>query len=501
MLNLLQILRYCVFGEFVQVVASSQLPLLIISVRRVFSLPIFTVVFLICNAVITSVAVWNLSIIETIPSLSNAKQTDALLIFVGASGLLLILTIFFFDLHGGNVPLVRVWFELAWVALYCILELAGAAALTAQSTSQTCDPNPMFFASSSPCASTQVLQAFTWICATLLLGYLTFLSILTIVKRRDDPTIWHCTVRRFPVATNQTIKDVPPSPGYPRFREELPIIAAPIPRRLPTHREPILSYNSGLSYRSGLGLDYEIEHYQSPESVIYSPTSEEQAISRPIFTFPATIAPVAARASRIAAEQEQRIQQPAYSSPFYHTSVQSAFESQRNQPQAPAPAHVEQIRRLPPSPPPLGDWPRLDATSKPSRVKRKPLPLPQPESEPHDPQSHQRLQLQPDSPERRPSQSRPQPLPQPPPQPQPRPQSQPQMHRQKRPLPPTKQTASASYTFDAPALTAALQPLEASQSMRSKPSRPSGPRRKSTSIDDGRPADLDMSNYRSKAFS
>ncbi|KAH9484240.1 Serine/threonine-protein phosphatase 4 regulatory subunit 1 [Psilocybe cubensis] len=493
MLNLLQILRYCVFA-----------------------------VFLVANAVITSVAVWNLSTIESSSGLRNAKQTDGLLIFVGTSGLLLILTILFFDLNRKHALIVRVWFELAWVGVYCIFELAAAAALTAQSSSQICDSTQILATtSSSACTSAQVLQAFTWICATLLLGYLIFLSILTIVKKRDDPTILHCAVSRFPIVANQSIKDndgvrnLSPEYQYPRFvgGNAAPIIAAPIPRLPPTHREPILSYNSGLSYRSGLGLEYEIEHYQSPETVFHAATSEEGGISRqsalPLSLVPAP-APVAVRDTRVIEPEIQRNPPPisqqtqqkppppqhllpqhlhlSSSSPFYHSSVQSAIKT--TEPQAPAPARVEQqIRRLPPSPPPLGDWPRLDATSRP-RAKRKPLPQPD-STEHHDNVTSSVQQPPPQQPliehHIQPG-TRHQPLPHPPqPHPQPQPQPLPQVPTHSRPLPRAKRTPSTTYTLDARALTAALKPLEVSQSMRSKPSRPSGPRRKSDSIDDGRP--------------
>ncbi|KDR81511.1 hypothetical protein GALMADRAFT_239505 [Galerina marginata CBS 339.88] len=410
------------------------------------------VVFIICNAIITSVAVWNLAIVETIELQSIARHVDSFLIFVGASGLLLVFTILFFELYGKTVFLVRVWFELVWTGTFSIMELVGAAVITAQSTSMTCASSQ-----DSPCASTQVLQAFTWILAILLLGYLTLLSILTLVKWRDDPTIWHCSVRKFPLMTDQSLKSPPASPSVPRFRGP-PIIVAPIPRRIPA-REAILSY------RSGLSLEYDIEHFQAPESALHAHMSEEQALS-PVSITAAAPPPQIARP----VESAQQTAHPAISSPFYHTAVQTALDDQPNQPQVPAPAHMNQIRRLPPSPPPLGDWPRLDATARP-RMKRKPLP-----------------QLLPAEPENSVADSRPQPEPQP-------------QRRQSRPLPrPQLQPSAPSpYTFDAPALAAALQPV-ASQSRRSKPS---GPRR-NTSIDDGRPTDLDLSNistFRSPGFS
>lgn len=324
----------------------------------------------------------------------------------------------------------------------------------------------------SPCASTQVLQAFTWVLSilrelrvigdilyllylwqTIVLGYLTLLAILTTVKRREDSTIWHSSVRRFPLATTKSLKSPPTSP-LPRFRSKTPVIVAPTPRRAAVNQEPILSY------RSGLSLEYEIEHYQTPTVAFLSPVSQQEPSNFPD--------PIPTTPSPPQAEQVQQSAQLTILSPFYHSAVRSALEDRLDQPQAPPPAHIGTIRRLPPSPPPLGDWPRLDATSRP-RAKRKPLPQPlrpQPEMS----------ESQPQQPQRRPT----------------RPLPPPQLHSQLMP-------SSSSYVFDASALTAALQPI-ASQSQRSKPS---GPRRKSTSVDDGRPP-LDFSDFgnsRSQGFS
>ncbi|KAF8902037.1 hypothetical protein CPB84DRAFT_1846457 [Gymnopilus junonius] len=335
MLNLLQLIRYFVF-----------------------------VVFVICNAIITSVAVWNLSLVESIVSDSASRQIDSFLIFVGASGLLLMFMILFFELYGKNLFLGRVWFELAWTGLFFIMELVGAAVITVQSNGQICAPQGVSSPSrDSSCASTQVLQAFTWVLAILLLGYLTLLSILTAVKRKEDPTIWHASVRRFPLASTQSLKSAPTSP-LPRFRSKTPVIVAPTPRRAVANREPILSY------RSGLSLEYEIEHYQAPTTAFLPPVSQQEPSNIPnaTVTTPLPITPLSPQAERV----QQPSQLPS-ASPLYHSAVRSALEDRPGQPKAPPPAHVGPIRRLPPSPPPLGDWPRLDATSRP-RTKRKPLP-------------------------------------------------------------------------------------------------------------------------------
>ncbi|KAF8969977.1 hypothetical protein BDZ97DRAFT_176945 [Flammula alnicola] len=272
------------------------------------------------------------------------------------------------------------------------------------------------------------------------------------------------------------LKSTPASPSIPRFRpQSTPIIAAPRPRRISAIRNAILSY------RSGLSLEYEIEHYQAPEPVAELDTSND----RPVPPVPAA-APSPPPLQPVRQSTQQ--QQPVFSTPFYHSAVQTAIEDQpQHRPQPPPPAQLGQIRRLPPSPPPLGDWPRLDATSRP-RTKRKPLPHPLPEPEP-EPQPQIPLRSQPLPQPRRQSWQLP-----PPSQPQPQPQPRPQPH-------PVSQSSLHALDAHAAALTAALQPL-ASQST-SWRSKPSGPRRRSSSIDDNRPPHLDLSNissFRSPGF-
>lgn len=77
-------------------------------------------------------------------SLAAAKEIDKYLIFLGASGLLLTFLMWaafffcfefevrltacamfslFFEIYGKDVLLTRVWFELLWVGLFCIMNL------------------------------------------------------------------------------------------------------------------------------------------------------------------------------------------------------------------------------------------------------------------------------------------------------------------------------------------------------------------------------------------
>lgn len=562
MLNLLQSLRFFIFGAFV-----------------------------ICSAIITSVAVWNLSIVQSIASAATAKQVDAYLIFVGASGLLLIFPIIFCELASKYVFLVRVWFELLWVGSYWVMLLIGAAIITAQSNSQLCDSitgNSSFpsFTSSeqSPCASSQVLQAFTWISAILLLGYFILLSLLAFVQYKDDSTILQCRVHRFPVALkHHNLKSGPTSPLRSRFRAQSPpVIAAPTPLRIANLREAILR-----NYRANQSADYHAEHQQGDPS-IHETTNDGHRFSGQTGAFtsndghiigsqpghatssdghtfaihlpqtstsPPPLQPLRFGQQTQSAEPsgsglpplqplrhgQVPAPQPAYSpSPFYHNSVKTAINA--TAPQTPQPILLSSLQPQPqtsaqpepPSPPPLGDWPRMDALSRP-HTKRKPLPkpaettpAPRPERPSQDnthvqhpgPQSPSRMnsltqgmssqqhnplqegpsrvnsQVQSNSRQRpshapeRPTRvnlqaqgSRPQPVA----PPLARGPSQTRaLPRQPPPPPPTQ---PGQYTFDAPALAAALQPIAAqSTSWRSKPT---GPRRPSNSIDDGRPVLLD----------
>jgi len=237
------------------------------------------------------------------------------------------------------------------------MDLGGAAAITAQSVGQVCNSN----SSVALCASTQVLQAFTWICSILLLGYFVLLFILVILKYRDDATIWSWSVRKFIwQLTRKTV--VPPSlPPLPSFRTQVPIIAAPRPRR-------IIKPEAGLSYRSGLSLDYKIEHYQPPAP---GATDQEPSTDCPLSPLPLSLqtSPTPILPTRILPQKPL----PAAFAPFYPSYVQAAMNPGLSRTST---AHLSPDQNLPqvPSPSPLGDWPRRDATSLPARGKRKQNP-------------------------------------------------------------------------------------------------------------------------------
>jgi hypothetical protein len=234
--------------------------------------------------------------------------------------------------------------------LFLIMELAGGVAITAQSNGLICGSNTLV----SPCASTQVLQAFTWICAALLLSYSALLLVLAILKHKDDNTIWRCNVRKFLGPKSVAAS----SASLPTFRTQIPIsIAAPRPRRI----VPIPDVT--LSYRSGLSLEYGIEHYEplALGATDLGPSTDGRLSP---LTISAAIPP-----TRTPPPQKPI---PTAFTPFYPSYVQAVMDPGL---QRPSTAYLGQVTRLPPSPspPPLGDWPRRNATSLPPRTKRKPV--------------------------------------------------------------------------------------------------------------------------------
>jgi len=320
------------------------------------------VVFVVSNAIIASAAAWNLSIVEDIAGDASSTAISIFLIVLGALGLIVIFTVIFVDLCEKDIFISRIWFELSWVILFFIMELGGAAAITAQSNGNVCNSTD----SVSLCASTVVLQGFTWICAILLFGYFILLFILTILKYKDDSAIWSWTVRKLIWQhTHKTV--IPPSlPPLPSFRTHVPGIAAPRPRHVITVPEP------GLSYRSGLGFDYQIEHYQPPAPGVadlrHSTDRSLSPLSLILPTSPTPLSPT---------RNLPQKPLPAAFTPFYPSYVQAAINPSISRTST-TEHSSSQVRKLPEvssySPPPLGDWPRRDATSLPARGKRKQNP-------------------------------------------------------------------------------------------------------------------------------
>jgi len=313
-----------------------------------------------CNAIIASVAVWNLSIaqsvdsdrasVQSIPSgihtssLTGAVPVDAFLIFVGAFGLTLVFGIVFVTLGLQNPFTNRVWFELCWVGTLFIIEMVGASTASAIVYPTTClnQPDEDLLDAPGACTSSRVLIAFTWICTLVLLSYFIMLLISALLQRRSDPDIWYCRLQHFPPL--QALRNDPQTPTLSRTVEGKTLsIQAPRPRR------PAPSRDLFYSYRSGLGPEYEIEHYQPDPDAPPSNPSRSVTFSN---AFP------------------REVPGPHTASSFYPQYMQSSIP--RPPPSQPMPSEPQSS--APPSPPPLGAWPRADIMSQATRPKRKAVP-------------------------------------------------------------------------------------------------------------------------------
>ena len=167
------------------------------------------------------------------------------------------------------------------------------------------------------------------------LAYATLLAILVFVQSKEDPNIWKSSVRDLPVhkilgeVRRGSIRNSIMA-SLPQIRKS-PVIHAPRPR----HIIPPL-----LDCRSSRNSAYD---FQPPPKSAPVPGSSRHRPSDGQY------APTA----------------------LYNSSVQKVIESGdgSRMPSLPRPAQAGPSRRNQTSPPPLGDWPRLDATSRP-RTKR-----------------------------------------------------------------------------------------------------------------------------------
>jgi len=301
-------------------------------------------VFIVSNTVVTSVAVWNLTIVQgSVRFSSTAAATASYLIAIAGFGLLLVFPIVFLEITGRRTFLGVVWFELIWTGLMGLMTLIGASLITSLSSRELCfSPTvtnrvvsrPILV---SPCSSAQVLGVFTWMPATFLLAYVTLLSILIFVQSKDDPSIWKFPVRDLPMdkilgGVRRNSINVRNSiiASLPQIRRS-PVIHAPRPR----HVIPPL-----LDCRSSRNSAYDFKPPPLPPKSI----------------------PV---------RENSRYQPSVRPTAFYNSAVQKVIESGNGprMPSLPRPVQPGQGKREQASPPPLGDWPRLDATSRP-RTKR-----------------------------------------------------------------------------------------------------------------------------------
>jgi len=293
-------------------------------------------VFIICNAIVASVAVWNLSIVQSIKDDFPLVQLDYYLVCVGASGLALTFAIIFVELGRRNAFTSRVWFEVSWVGLYCSVDLAGASALSAMAPGRLCqDQDHKHDVAPGGCSSARVLMAFTWISTVALFAYFTMLVVLSVLHHKTDSRIWQYNIHNFPSLDPAPLPSAPATPILPRFRGKPPVVVSPKPRR------PDVVPAALYSYRSGLGSQYEIEHYRPPSA----------SAERPVPPIPVA-----------APYQPLRTTTQAGTLPSVTLYPQHMQSVSQQSPQTLPQSHS------PPAPLPLGSWPNASA---PARTKPK----------------------------------------------------------------------------------------------------------------------------------
>ncbi|KIM63105.1 hypothetical protein SCLCIDRAFT_24490 [Scleroderma citrinum Foug A] len=212
--------------------------------------------FVICNAMICISAAWNHSL-----AFSN-QIFDVYLAFLGAFALVFIFTLVFVELLTKHPFTTRIWFECTWIVLFWLMELAGATAATLLLNNEQCSFQGVV-SFQSLCTSVHFLVAFTWICTGILLVYLVLLICTTIVYQQDNPDIWNSTVRRLCWSVGRQSLCTPPCLPIMSRKHTNPlpgVTYAPQPVR-PIPRPVYINHS-----QAGLGSEYEIERYKSPQN-------------------------------------------------------------------------------------------------------------------------------------------------------------------------------------------------------------------------------------------
>ncbi|KAG2755990.1 hypothetical protein P692DRAFT_20792336 [Suillus brevipes Sb2] len=313
--------------------------------------------FVVCNAIICSVAVWNHSLVQATGG--QTVQVDVYLIFLGAFSLAFIfpMRVIFADLLCTDPLSARVWFECAWIALFWLMQLAGAAAVTAIVPHIQCSAQATKLNDNS-CLSTHILVAFTWICTIILLLYLSLLVVTTITTQRIDPDVWHHNVRYLRIeTTRQCLSSAQNSPTASHFAKGRGTSEA-----YKSHSLRPVAPNPVYGHRAGLNSEYEIEHYRpyEPQHMpVDSALSLPEAIPAPFVSYPSPARVYSQRIRANAMEQPFRTRRKP--PPSASNSVQSSIRTQEG-------------RMSPSSSPPSSspfDWPRANVMEQPIKTRRK----------------------------------------------------------------------------------------------------------------------------------
>ncbi|KAF9001863.1 hypothetical protein BDQ17DRAFT_1357616 [Cyathus striatus] len=181
----------------------------------------------------------------------------------------------FLELLGHETVLGKVWFETARVSLHFALELGAAIGLTVVSHPRLCFNNRfsvtfLDILPTSLCASTKVLQAFAWICTLSLTCYLLLLVTSIIIRRKQDQTIWHCSMSRFPWAEVLRPAENAATISTHKFQEIITSKVAPVTVAKPNIEAPIPRRALGFGNTEEInsrwpapGMEYEFEHHAS----------------------------------------------------------------------------------------------------------------------------------------------------------------------------------------------------------------------------------------------
>jgi len=295
--------------------------------------------FVVCNAIICSSAGWSLGIVQ---SMGRSMDINGYLIFLGALALAFVVVTSVIELTRKDAFTTRVWFECLWVGVFFVLELCGAAVLTAVGSGLMCD----VFATirvSDACTSNRLTLAGSWACVMSLLLYLLVLGVSAWVHHREDPTVWQATVRDYSWdGTRSELPNSAPLPGC--FSRHTLSIKAPQPRRLAL---PDIYAHRG----SRISRGYDVERTQPPVPPV-------PVISPPRLMRQATREPV------------------ALPQPSLYPRHMELYTS--GQPSRPIKGH-----RSSKTPPPLGSWPRANILNEPLPKKRREAPyVPRPPPNP-----------------------------------------------------------------------------------------------------------------------
>lgn len=310
--------------------------------------------FVVCNAVVVTAAIWNLSLLQHTYRSTIGAVSDKYSIVIGSASLLFIFPVLFLEIADKDIFVTKVWFELVWVAGFSILGLVGAALATVAGVDSLCRRSITSSPGSVQCISNRLLQGSSWMGSLLLLSYFVLLALFSLLKNKEDGTIWSCYTRRFPWNFSQTqLPSTPLSPTRPGHHRKsskisikslrrmisrstrAPTIAAPRPR----HAVDTHAIQEGiLSYRSGLSIEYEIEHFQPGTRPIVRPEPAfaiEEKHQTQLASSSLAISPIPITHS------------------LYPEHMRAALGAMgvHKPPDAPTPA---------PAPNPVGNWPQLD---------------------------------------------------------------------------------------------------------------------------------------------